>query len=294
MTSVHVQGDIHLRTILIYLNDSSLDDGILQSPKQKLDSLPVAPLHQTLIMSTVHDGRQKPAETQAIVPSCVPSTTFSQKLYQHAASHLEPVILNHSLRVYIYASALSQVDLTSIPQLQPTAGPEIFSPSTNHADLDKSLLFAASMFHDMGTSVAHDHDQRFEVCGADAAVAFMHSHGMSDPSDQRKVWEAIALHTSPGIAERMGPLTRLIRMAVKADFGNELYRGLLDDEVLENAETMLKRGEIEKVLGDCVAGQAEMRESEGRAAKAPAVSWAWNLLRCKLEEPEWEGVNKGF
>lgn len=150
------------------------------------------------------------------------------------------------------------------------------------------------MFHDMGTSAFHDHDQRFEVCGADAAVAYMHSHGKSDLSSQRKVWEAIALHTSPGIAERMGTLTRLIRMAVKADFGSELYRGLLDDGLVKTTEAELPRGEIEKILGDCVAGQAERREGEGRAVKAPVVSWPWNLLQHKLNEPEWKGVNKGF
>jgi hypothetical protein len=150
------------------------------------------------------------------------------------------------------------------------------------------------MFHDMGTCAAHDHDQRFEVCGADAAVDYMQTHDISDQSSQRKVWEAIALHTSPGIAERMGPLTRTIRMAVKADFGNELYRSLLDEGLLESTEASLPRGEIEKVLGDCIAGQAERRDGEERKVKAPAVSWPWNLLRCRLEEPECKGVNKGF
>jgi hypothetical protein len=245
-------------------------------------------------MSATQNDQQMPAAASTAVPSCVPNDTFCQSLYHHVQEHLEPVILNHSLRVYIYALALSQLDLTSITQLQPTAGPEIFSPAADRKIVNKSLFFAACMFHDMGTSPSHDHDQRFEVCGADAAVAYMHSHGMSDPSDQRRIWEAIALHTSPGIAERMGPLTRFVRMAIKADFGNELYRGLLDDGLVETTEAMLPRGEIEKVLGDCVAGQAERREGEQRATKAPTVSWPWNLLRCKLEEPEWMGVNKGF
>jgi hypothetical protein len=194
----------------------------------------------------------------------------------------------------MYASALSNIDLTSVPQTRPTAGTEIYLPQSSDSEVDLSLLFAASMFHDMGTCAAHDHDQRFEVCGADAAVDYMQVHGKSDHSSQRKVWEAIALHTSPGIAERMGPLTRTVRMAVKADFGNELYRSYLDEGLVKSTEALLPRGEIEKVLGDCIAGQAERREGEERKAKAPAVSWPWNLLRCRLEEPEWKGVNKGF
>jgi hypothetical protein len=83
-------------------------------------------------------------------------------------------------------------------------------------------------------------------------------------------------------------------MAVKADFGNELCRSLLQEGFVESTEALLPRGEIEKVLGDCVARQAEKREGEERKAKAPAVSWPWNLLRCRLEDPGWKGINKGF
>ena len=229
-----------------------------------------------------------------MIPSCVPKDTFCQELYSYAKTNLDPIILDHSLRVFIYASVFSKTDLSSKSQFKPTAGPEIFLPATEHAEVDTSLVFIASMFHDMGASAAHDHDQRFEVCGADAAVAYMQSHGMTDVADQRKVWEAITLHTSPGIAERMGLLTRVLRMGPKTDFGHEPYRRLLDDGLLEATEAMLPRGEIEKVLGDSVAGQAERREGEAREMKAPAISWPWNLLRCSLEEPEWKGVNKGF
>ena len=246
------------------------------------------------MMASTHINQQIPEETPSVVPSCVPKDEFCQTLYHHVQKSLDPAILNHSLRVYVYASALSHIDLSSIPQTRPTAGSEIYLPRASDSKIDSSLLFTASMFHDMGTSAIHDHGQRFEVCGADAAVDYMQTQGMSDSLSQRQVWEAIALHTSPGIAERMGPLTRIVRMAVKADFGNELYRSLLDEGLLESTEALLPRGEIEKVLGDCVAGQAERRDGEERNAKAPAVSWPWNLLRCRLEEPEWKGVNKGF
>lgn len=245
-------------------------------------------------MPSTHLDKRMPEDTTSSVPSCIPNDPFCQTLYHHVQKSLDPAILNHSLRVYIYASALSHIDLTSISQTRPTAGSEIYLPQTSDSKIDSSLLFVASMFHDMGTCAIHDHDQRFEVCGADAAVDYMQTQGMSDLLSQRQVWEAIALHTSPGIAERMGPLTRIVRMAVKADFGNELYRSLLDEGLLETTEALLRRGEIENVLGDCVAGQAERREGEERKAKAPAVSWPWNLLRCRLEEPEWKGINKGF
>jgi len=239
-------------------------------------------------------GQQVPEHTPQVVPSCVPKDAFCQTLYHHAQESLHPDILNHSLRLYIYLSALIHVDLTSIQQTRPTARSEIYLSQASDTGIDSTVLFVAAIFHDMGTCAAHDHDQRFEVCGADAAVDYMQTHGMSDQSIQRKVWEAIALHTSPGIAERMGQLTRTLRIALKAEFGKQLYRSLLTEGLIESTETVLPRGEIEKVLGDCVAGQAERREGEERDAKAPAVSWPSNLLRCKLDEPEWTGVNKGF
>ena len=237
-----------------------------------------------------------PSPDSEMTPEIVPSDSFSQSLYNHVRNHLDPSILAHSLRVYIYAKALAQANLSPLPQLHPTVGPEVFfNPDEDDANsIDPPLLFAATLFHDMGTSPTHDHAQRFEVCGADAAVAYMSSQGKFNAADQRRVWEAIALHTSPGIAERMSLLTRVVRMGVKADFGSEVYRVLLGEGVVERTEGMFPRGEVEKVLGDCVAGQAERREGEGRRAKAPGVSWPWNLLRCRVEEPGWEGVNKGF
>jgi len=78
-------------------------------------------------------------------------------------------------------------------------------------------------------------------------------------------------------------------MGVKADFGEMDWRELIGKEVLRKVEEQFPRGEIEKVLGDVVAEQG-VRVPE----KAPRGSWPGNLLRAKLEEPEWEGVNKGF
>lgn len=230
--------------------------------------------------------------TSLNTPGCVPNDDISQAAYSYAKKHLDPVLFNHSMRVYLYASAFSKKDLSSLTQFQPTAGPELFA--TESLPINERSIFVASMFHDMGTCAIHDHAQRFEACGADAAVDFMHSHGVSDKAVLREIWMAIALHTSPGLAERMSPLTRVLRMGPKTDFGHEQYRCLLGDEYLKAAEADFPRGNPEKVLGDAVSGQAERRDGEGRDAKAPAVSWPWNLLRCRLEEPEWQGVNKGF
>ena len=81
--------------------------------------------------------------------------------------------------------------------------------------------------HDLGTGDLAKGEARFEVEGADLAAAVLREHGVAEP-DVDRVWEAIALHTSPGIAERRGLLAYLTREGVGIDFGRrpEIVVGL--------------------------------------------------------------------
>ncbi|MGU3522306.1 HD domain-containing protein [Enterobacteriaceae bacterium C23F] len=83
--------------------------------------------------------------------------------------------------------------------------------------VDKELLYVGCMFHDVG--LTHEHcscDKRFEVDGANAAKAFLQSHGVPE-EDVTKVWTAIALHTTPGIPEFMAPEIALLTAGVEMD-----------------------------------------------------------------------------
>ena len=51
----------------------------------------------------------------------------------------------------------------------------------------------------------------------------------------------------------------------------------------------LPRLEIEKILGDAVVAQAVKNPG-----KAPSASWANNLYKSHLENPDWTGVNRAF
>lgn len=82
---------------------------------------------------------------------------------------------------------------------------------------DPELLYVGAMFHDIGLVEGHRNlAQRFEVDGADAARHFMVSHGMSE-EDGRRVWSAIALHTTHGIPEFMEPEIALLALGVETD-----------------------------------------------------------------------------
>jgi hypothetical protein len=212
-----------------------------------------------------------------VVPSCVPDNEVSQSDYAYASRHLHPDILAHSIRVYLYCKALAERE------------------QSDYATPEKlPLLFTACIYHDVGTCAAHDGSQRFEVEGADAAAQALRSRGASEV-DARDVWVVIALHTSPGIAERISPLARLLRLGVIIDFKRPAGLRMTRDDEIREIEAAFPRGAIEKVLGDAVVEQAlKVADQEAKGVKAPAASWPGVLVKSKLEHPEWEGVNKAF
>lgn len=208
------------------------------------------------------------------IPSIVPADPISQAAYTHAAAEVHQAILSHSTRVYLHAAQVSkQEDLSwhKEPKLS-------------------SLLFVACIFHDIGTSSTYNTGPtRFEIEGADAAVRFLKQYPSITESERHEVWTAIAIHDTPQIAERIGVLPRLVRLGVTIDFKRPTALSMVDENWVQSVEKDFNRDEIEKVLGDAVVAQAlEVPE------KAPPACWPGLLLRAKLENPDWEGVNKGF
>jgi hypothetical protein len=95
---------------------------------------------------------------------------------------------------------------------------------------DAELLYIGAMFHDMGLVAPYSskHD-RFEVDGANAARDFLRSHGIGeDEIDQ--VWDAIALHTTPGIPQYKKPVVALVTAGVEMDVLGLAYRDFSDEQ----------------------------------------------------------------
>ncbi|MDR5824979.1 MULTISPECIES: HD domain-containing protein [unclassified Caballeronia] len=95
---------------------------------------------------------------------------------------------------------------------------------------DAELLYIGAMFHDMGLTPAYSspHD-RFEVDGANAARTFLHQHGIGE-SDIEQVWDAIALHTTPGIPQHKKPVVALVTAGVEMDVLGLAYDQFTDDQ----------------------------------------------------------------
>lgn len=152
-----------------------------------------------------------------------------------------PSVFNHSIRTYLFARFVAA-------RLALAAG----------RDYDDDLLFAACAMHDLGVAADGPHSQRFEVEGADRAAAFLTGRGVP-AADADEVWQAIALHTSPGIAERRGPLCVLVREGVAVDFGGPLGTGhlqALTDEQAGAVHAAYPRLEMIRSLTDAIVAQA--------------------------------------
>jgi hypothetical protein len=124
------------------------------------------------------------------------------------------LLYHHSLRVFVFGSL--QGRLRGLPY-------------------DPELLYVGAMFHDVGLVEGHrsEHD-RCEVDGANAARDFLAQQGV--PAEAiRVVWDAIALHTTPGIPEHKEPEVALVTAGVELDVLGLGYHDITDaqrDEVL--------------------------------------------------------------
>lgn len=138
--------------------------------------------------------------TSQHVPT-LPDNGVSRQVIEHVRSCESESVANHSIRSYLFATLVAEHE-----------GLE------SGSEYDVDLLFYACVMHDLGTSPSAPGKQRFEVEGADMAAEFLAGHGYGK-RETDSVWEAIALHTSSGIAERKGALSYLTRRGVGADFG---------------------------------------------------------------------------
>jgi hypothetical protein len=196
------------------------------------------------------------------------TTDLTAQALALARAHVAAPIVNHSVRTFLHAGlAATAYGLR--------AG----------SDYDRDELFCACILHDIGAADAYDGPQRFEVEGADAAASFLGAHGFW-PDAIARVWEAIALHTSPGIAERLGPLTRLTRAGVTADFGR---LDVATAAQRASIEARYPRLDVERCLGDAV-----VRQAVRQPAKAPRSSWPGGLLQAHLADPDATGPNPAF
>jgi len=99
---------------------------------------------------------------------------------------------------------------------------------------DPELLYIGAMFHDIGLTYQFRTSQnRFEVDSANAARGFLQNYRI--PEDEiDAVWDAIALHTTPGIPQFKKPVVQLVTAGVEMD-----VLGLGYDDFTEEQRTLV-------------------------------------------------------
>ena len=126
----------------------------------------------------------------------VPDTRLAREATELVRDSTDDLIYDHSRRVYWWGSLQGR---------------------NRGMSWDPELLYIGAMFHDLGLNPEHrSSGRRFEVDGADEAQRFMRSRGVPEDSI-RRVWTAIALHTTPGIPEFMEPEVALVTAGVEYD-----------------------------------------------------------------------------
>ncbi|GGS32456.1 HD domain-containing protein [Streptomyces griseoviridis] len=139
----------------------------------------------------------------------VPGTKPAREATELVRDTTSELIYHHSRRVYFFGSLRGRVR------------------GLSH---DPELLYIAAMFHDLGLNEEfRSSGRRFEVDSADEARRFLRSHGVPEDS-VRRVWTAIALHTTPGVPEFMEPEVALVTAGVEYDVLGLGYADVSDED----------------------------------------------------------------
>ena len=174
------------------------------------------------------------------------------------SSESQPIV-DHSIRSFLFARLLADHE-----------------GCLNDADYDEDLLFAATVMHDLGLG-EHATGSRL-ASRSRAPIWLLPSSGStaSPNADIDRVWEAIALHASLGIADRRGLLTYLTHKGVFIDAGR-ITDGVAD-RLRQEVFDAYPRPAGDRSIADAIVAHATRSE-----AAAPPGSLAFELLRQHRE-----------
>jgi hypothetical protein len=126
----------------------------------------------------------------------IPDSLLVKEATDVLREHSTDLLFNHSIRVYLFAAEQGR---------------------QRQLRFDPELLYVAAAFHDFGLlKKFSSENERFEVDGANAARQFLAAHKIPEEQIQT-VWEAIALHTTPGIPQYMRSEVALLYSGVALD-----------------------------------------------------------------------------
>ena len=128
-----------------------------------------------------------------------PDTAICSAAVEFVFDVSPPFVANHCVRSYLFGRELATA-----------------KGLRRDVEYDDELVFLSCILHDLGVTEHANGDQRFEVDGADAAAQFLRDHGVNEDRINT-VWQAVALHTSAGLAHRFGTEQAVTQLGISAD-----------------------------------------------------------------------------
>jgi hypothetical protein len=160
-------------------------------------------------------------------------------------------LFNHCLRVYVFGSLAVR--------------------QAGRGTIDEEIAFCGAVLHDLGLVPPYAGHNRFEVDGADAARQFCLEHQVS-PARADRVWEAIALHTSAGIASRMAGEISLVYIGAGLDLlGLGIHQ--VPQEVLEEVQEGYPRLNFKSAFRDLLVAHCRANPA------AQILTWTDDVAR---------------
>src|SRR5690625_2465516 len=148
--------------------------------------------------------------SQTISGITIPDSKLAQEATELVREFASELIYDHSRRVYIFGALRGEQDGIAY---------------------DPELLYVGAMFHDLGlTDKYRTTDQRFEIDAANVARDFLKDYKITGEAGD-KVWNAIALHTTPEIPLHMDPEVALVTRGVELDVLGIDYDAITDEQL---------------------------------------------------------------
>lgn len=139
----------------------------------------------------------------------IPDSAVARAATRFARELSSEVVFNHVIRSFVFGALVA-----------------------DHQGIryDEELFYLGAVLHDLGLTGHFPGPDRFEVSGADAADAFLKDRGVHE--ERREIiWDAIALHTSVGIASRKRAEIALVHIGAGVDVLGVAYDAIPGDSV---------------------------------------------------------------
>jgi hypothetical protein len=140
----------------------------------------------------VNSGRRRELDPDRLT---APKTVLARVAEAHAMARLGPAILNHSRRTYAFGAALGIID---------------------GVDVDRELLYAAALLHDVGLPEGAGAGVDFTAASVAVAMQVADDVGLSS-SAAETVASAITMHHSPDVSQADGPTAYLLSAGAAVD-----------------------------------------------------------------------------